>query len=349
MKKQENVFADATQTTPAFDMEAALANFGKVPVQFDIVSGIVTAKVKGGFLVDIGLKADAFAADKNCEQGLERNSESRFMVIQTADSDSEFQLSQVHANHHLRMQELVTSKETVTAQVTTAVERKGSSGNICGMNAFLEGRKAFIPRQQLGIYGDPRSVENTELPVKVIKAEFNDRGRYDLVLSHAAVVDDNKAQFISQVNVGDELEGTICHLLEDEGGVLVNVGVMNGIVRRRDLSFDRHTPVSELAHNGDAVTVEVINVNHKRLELTFSIKTVAQRKTFETLKQNQIVEGKVQSFAGFGTFILVGETEGLLHKDDANGKKFSAGEKVYVRISAIDANRKRLSLSCKGL
>jgi small subunit ribosomal protein S1 len=69
---------------------------------------------------------------------------------------------------------------------------------------------------------------------------------------------------------------------------------------------------------------------------------------FETLKENQVVEGKVQSFAPFGTFVLIGETEGLLHNADANGKKFKAGDKVKVRIAAIDAKRKRISLSCKG-
>jgi len=130
--------------------------------------------------------------------------------------------------------------------------------------------------------------------------------------------------------------------------VLVNVGMMSGIVRRRQLSFDRNSSVAELAHIGDAVTVEVIEKDQKRLTLTFSIKNVAQRKMFETLKVNQVVEGKVQSVAAFGVFVLIGETECLLHNADASGKRFKVGDKVQARIASIDADRKRVNLSCKA-
>jgi len=69
MKKQQDVFASATQDQPAFDMAACPGQLWQALQSSSTLSqGTVTARVKGGFLVDIGLKADAFVATKECRR-----------------------------------------------------------------------------------------------------------------------------------------------------------------------------------------------------------------------------------------------------------------------------------------
>ena len=77
---------------------------------------------------------------------------------------------------------------------------------------------------------------------------------------------------------------------------------------------------------------------------------------FETVRENDIVEGTVKSFTSFGAFIDLGGFDGLLHINDmgwghvTKPKDFvKKGQKIKLKVVQIDQEEKKINLSLKEL
>jgi ribosomal protein S1 len=360
-KKQKNTYMKQITSpnsgiaAPTSLMAALLANMDlKNPNHGDIVEGEVVASTRGGFLVSIGTKSDAYISADECID-LKVGDKAKFIVIKRTDSDEEFTLSQnrVAAVEQrnaawTKLGALVESNGVTTALVSTLTHSKATE-HFSGVEAIIDGVTCFIPRRELVVFGDPNKLLNTLLPVKVTKIDRESGRHGEVILSHAKAVQEQQHAFLSTLKRGTIITGKVTRILADEKGVLVDLGETTGLVHRSELSDNRSARTADLVTMGQELTLEVIKVDLVKLAVHLSVKSAA----FKSLKCGEVVDGIVVNVAPFGIFVtLHGCVDGLLHESELDGQdkaSFAVRQPIQVRIKGIDAKQQRVSLTRVGV
>lgn len=157
----------------------------------------------------------------------------------------------------------------------------------------------------------------------------------------------------------------------NRGGVVVDVG-LRGFVPLSQLSsvgaVDRpHDPnmVPDAIRSlvGRQLPVKVLEVDPKRNRLILSEKAAAQAirrkrkaQAAAELREGDELEGQVTQVTGFGLFVDVGPAEGLVHRSEVTWDKsldplrvYKIGDTVRVRVTGVDREKERISLSIRQL
>ena len=112
---------------------------------------------------------------------------------------------------------------------------------------------------------------------------------------------------------------------------------------------------------GQNIKVKVLDHDKRKHRLVFSRRELleeaeAERKAkfYERVHEGDIVEGEVSSLTDFGVFVNLGELDGLVHVTELTWKRnvkirdmFKKGDKVTVKVTGIDREKDRISLSIK--
>lgn len=143
-----------------------------------------------------------------------------------------------------------------------------------------------------------------------------------------------------------------------KGGLVVDLGVRGFIPASlvEDFyveSFDEY--------KGRVMTFKIVEMDKEKNRLILSHRAVIQEEkaakkgeVLENLEVGQIIEGTVQRLASFGAFIDVGGVDGLVHISQISHEHIEKvsdvlkeGDKVTVKVLAIDLDSERISLSIK--
>jgi small subunit ribosomal protein S1 len=125
-----------------------------------------------------------------------------------------------------------------------------------------------------------------------------------------------------------------------------------------ELSYQHVNHPSEVVKVGDEVTVKVLEVDLDRERISLSMRQTKEDPWEAFARQHQIgdvVEGMVTKTVPFGAFVSVGEgVEGLVHvseiavhRVESPELELSIGQKVKVKVTEMDHERRRVSLSIK--
>src|SRR5207302_9008189 len=117
---------------------------------------------------------------------------------------------------------------------------------------------------------------------------------------------------------------------------------------------------SEVLEIGQTVKVQVLDIDRERQRISLGLKQTQSdpwQHVLDSHQEGDIVEGTVTKVVTFGAFVeILPGVEGLVHISELaqhhveNPREIvSQGDKVKVRIVEVDADRRRLSLSLKGL
>jgi ribosomal protein S1 len=115
---------------------------------------------------------------------------------------------------------------------------------------------------------------------------------------------------------------------------------------------------SEVVSVGDEVTVKVLEVDRERERISLSIRQTREDPWESFAEANDVgsvVEGAVTKTVPFGAFVAVTDgVEGLVHVSEiamhhveSPELELSVGQGVRVKITEIDVDRRRISLSIK--
>ena len=228
-----------------------------------------------------------------------------------------------------------------------------------GLVANINGVRVFVPSSQISnkFVQDLSSFKGQELDFNII--EFNKAkrriiaGRRDLV---QAMEDEAKAKVYDNIKAGDKLEGTVSRIVDF--GAFVDLGGVDGLIHISELSWGRVKKVSDVLKEGDKVTVYVLEADKEKNKISLSLKD-AQQNPWVLAKDkyhlSDIVEGKVVRLVDFGAFVELEEgVDGLVHisqicqKHIAKAEEvLSIGQVVKAKITEIDTDNKKISLSIK--
>lgn len=193
---------------------------------------------------------------------------------------------------------------------------------------------------------------NTTRLLKIIEVNA-DKERF--VLSATAVQEKQRQQQLQKLSVGEVLTGTVTGL--KKFGAFVDVG--NGLtglihISKIDWEFLDH-PADKLAL-GDEITVQIDDIDLERQRLSLNRKAMLPgpwERFAEKHQPGDWVEGEVTAVVEYGAFLKLNEhVKGLLHQNQmklpiglAVENVFQPGDTPMVKITHIDLNNERISLS----
>ena len=352
------------ETVMEESFEALLEQSIKTLNTGDKVTGVVTGITSKDISVDLGTKHagyipyDEVSADPTVkpEDILNVGDEIEVFVVRVNDQEGTVQLSKKKLDGMKIWDEMAAyAEEKVTVEGTITEENKG------GLVASVKGIRVFIPASQSGIAkgGDMTGMVGKNVKLKI--TEVN-RARRRVIGSIRAVNAEerkaNQEKIWAEIQEGAKYHGVVKSLTSY--GAFVDIGGVDGMVHVSELSWNRIKTPADVVKVGDEIDVYVISFDPVKHKISLGYKTAEMNPWNQFMTNYQVgdvVDAKVVKLMTFGAFaeILPG-VDGLIHISQIAEKRInkpedvlSEGQDVKVKITDVDAENKRISLSIRAL
>ena len=326
-----------------------------------MVRGIVARIDPDAVLVDIGYKSEGVIPLKelsirntvNPAEVVTVGEEIEALVLTMEDSEGRLILSKKRAQYERawgRVETVMKQGGTVTGQVIEVV--KGGLIVDIGLRGFLPASLVELRRVR-----DLQPYIGESLEAKVIEL---DKNRNNVVLSRRAWLEEAQAEqrqaFLDDLGPGEIRDGVVSSVVNF--GAFVDLGGMDGLVHVSELSWQHVSHPSEMVNVGDKVKVKVLEVDLDRERISLSIRQTRED-PWEAFSAKHgvgdVVDGAVTKTVPFGAFVAVTDgVEGLVHVSEiamhhveSPELELSVDQAVKVRLTEVDADRRRISLSIK--
>ena len=330
----------------------------------DKVMGTVTHIGNTEIQVDLGTKHagyipyDEVSADPSVkpEDILHVGDEIEVFVVRVNDQEGTVQLSKKKLDGLKIWDDMAAyAEEKATVEGVITEENKG------GLVATIKGIRVFIPASQSGIAkgGDMAGMVGQTVQMKI--TEVNRARRRVIGSIRAVSAESRKAaqeKIWAEIENGKKYHGTVKSLTSY--GAFVDIGGVDGMVHVSELSWNHIKTPSEVVKVGDEIDVYVISFDAEKRKISLGYKT-AEMNPWNQFMTNynvgDVVDAKVVKLMTFGAFaeILPG-VDGLIHISQIADKRIgkpedvlSEGQDVQVKITDVDAESKRISLSIRAL
>lgn len=324
---------------------------------------VIKIEENGEVLVDIGTKHTGVIhpseltddSSKKPEDIVSVDEKVQVIVLQTSDERGTVELSKKRVDAAIGLEKIVAAKENNTA-LTGVVDKVVKGGVIVSCS----GVRVFIPASQaVPRGGDLESLVKKTVDFKILEVT---ESRQKAVGSIRAVErekrDAAKAKFFESAKPGDVIVGEVKSITDY--GVFVDLGGVDGLVRRLDLTWKRVKHPSDVVSIGDKIEVKIKDIDLANGKVSLSYKKEEENpwKIFtDNYKQGQVVDVKIVSLTAFGAFAqIIDGVDGLIHisqiadrRVDSVADVLKVGQEVKVKITDIDYDKKRISLSIRAL
>lgn len=364
IKEVTNQMSEKFNMEEDFNFEEALdASFKKIYTG-QRVKGYITAVNDAEAIVDVGTKhtgyvsLDELTNDPALKPAdvVKPGDEVDLIVIKVNDADGIVTLSKKRVDALIGFDKIVKAKEedaVLEGTVTGVV--KG------GVIVLYEGTRVFIPASQATARRDDKLEELVKTTVKFKIIEVNEQrgkavGSIKVLLN--AEKDAAKAKFWETVNVGDVFKGEVKSLTSY--GAFVDLGGIDGMVHISELSWNRIKHPSEVVNVGDVIEVYVKELDKEANRISLGYKKTEDNpwvKFANDYNVGDVVKAKVVSITPFGAFAqIIPGIDGLIHISQIADKRvtnvkdvLSIGDEVDAKITEIDIDKKRISISIRAL
>lgn len=323
------------------------------------VRGLTTGVVRGRELFQ---ESDLFS-------GLKPGDEVEATVVAYENENGEMELSFRYAGKKKAWEEL-----TAAFDEGEAIKVKVTDANKGGLLVKAKHLNGFLPVSQLAPDNYPRVSGGDKQKIldalnsfigKSIKVKILDLNQDDdkLIVSEKALWEKEQKDVISQIAVGDVIEGEVT-ALADFGAfvkfspVASEDAQLEGLVHISEIAWQRIDHPKDILKTGDTVKAEIIGIEGSKIFLSIK-KLQADPWKDVAAKYNvgDVVEGTILKINPFGFFVeLDKDIHGLAHVSElssqpvSNPKKLAKiGDRREFKIVSIEADEHRLGLSIKAL
>ena len=328
------------------------------------VTGIVTAVGPTEVQVDLGCKqagyiaADELSADPNVkpEDVVKVGDEIETYIIRVNDVEGYAMLSKKRLDAVKVWEDIEKAREE-----KTTLEGKVTEENKGGIVVNVKGVRVFVPASQSG---QPRGADLSEMIGQTVSLRITEvnRARRRVVGSIRAVQYEARqaaqAAIWESIEVGKHYTGTVKSMTSY--GVFVDIGGVDGMVHISELSWSRIKNPAEVVSVGDTLDVYVISFDPEKHKISLGVKDRSMNpwdKFMETYKVGDVANVRIVKLMTFGAFAeVVPGVDGLIHisqiadrRIDKPGDVLSEGQMVDVKITAIDEEKQKISLSIRAL
>ena len=327
-----------------------------------VVKGIVTGISPSEIQVDIGTKQTGFVkleeltndASAKVEELVQKGDELDLIVTKVNDQEGVVYLSKRRLDENK-------GREAVAAAVESGEILEGyvSESNSGGLVVLVNNVRVFVPRSQATLrHGeDYTALVKTNVRLKMKQCE----GRHIVGSIREVLAAENDAKreaFWASVEVGKQYTGVVKSLTNY--GAFVDVGGVDGLVHISELSWNRIKHPSEVVSVGDTIDVYVKDIDAENHKVSLGYKK-AEDNPWEKFKAEYPIgctfTAPVVSITKFGAFVrILPGVDGLVHISEISNERvekvsdaLSVGQQVEVKLTDVDYEKKRISLSMKAL
>ena len=331
----------------------------------EIVTGVISGKVKGGFTVDIG-PVRAFLPGSLVDTRPIRDTthlegkELEFKVIKLDAKRNNVVVSR----RAVMEAESSADREALLAQLEEGQTVTGTIKNLTDYGAFvdlggIDGLLHITDMAWKRIKHPSEVVEvGQEVTVKVLKFD-KERNRVSLGLKQLG--EDPWLAIMNRYPKGSIVKARVTNLTDYGCFAEIAEGV-EGLVHVSEIDHtNKNIHPSKVVQIGDEVDVMVLEVDEERRRISLGIKQTRANPWEEFAKNHdkgEKVSGTIKSITDFGIFIgLPGGIDGLVHLSDISWneqgeeaiRRYKKGDTVEAVILSVDAEGNRISLGIKQM
>ena len=225
----------------------------------------------------------------------------------------------------------------------------------------VKGVRVFVPASQSG---QPRGADLSQMIGQTVSLRITEvnRARRRVVGSIRAVQYEERqaaqAAIWESIEVGKHCTGTVKSMTSY--GVFVDIGGVDGMVHISELSWSRIKNPAEVVSVGDTLDVYVISFDPEKHKISLGVKDRSCNpwdKFMETYKVGDVASVRIVKLMTFGAFAeVVPGVDGLIHisqiadrRIEKPGDVLSEGQIVDAKITAVDEEKQKISLSIRAL
>ena len=330
----------------------------------DKVTGTVVAINPNEIQVELGIKYPGYIPMNELtddptvkvEDMVKVGDEIETYVMLVSDRDCQVKLSKKRLDMVKGWEDIENAREN-----ETVVEGVVTEDNKGGVVVSVKGIRVFVPASQTGLPRDTAMDTLLKQKVRLVITEVN-RARRRVVGSISKVTRAERAAAAeavwASIEAGKRYNGTVKSLTSY--GAFVDIGGVDGMVHISELSWSRIKHPSEVVKVGDPVDVYVISADADKKKISLGMKDNSQDPwTVFTTTYNvgDTANVRIVKLMTFGAFAeVVPGVDGLIHisqiadhRIEKPADVLAEGDKVDVKITDIDMENKKISLSIRAL
>ena len=224
------------------------------------------------------------------------------------------------------------------------------------------GVEMFLPMSQVDLsrVKSPKKLLGRDFWFKVIKLNKKENSG---TLSRRVLLEDEKKEktktILDSLEVGQLVKGVVTSIVDY--GAFVDLGGIEGLVHRDNISYGRINHPKEKLRKGDEIEVKVLEIDKEKGKISLGIKQKHPDPWLDIDKKYPVGKkliAKVVKIVPFGAFIELEEgVEGLLHISDLTWEGrpstveeyVAVGDKLWVQVIELSKEAKKIKFGLKQL
>ena len=327
------------------------------------VVGTVVAVNASEVTVDIGrgvtgyISAAEFSNDPNLnlENEVKVDDQINLIIMKINDQEGTAMLSKRRYDAIAGWDNIVAAKDS--GEILTGIVKDIIKG---GVVAYANNVRVFIPASQATASRNDslEDLKGKEVSFRIIEIG---RGRRAIGSIRSVLREERKEaqeKIWANIAVGDRFTGTVKSLTGY--GAFVDIGGVDGMVHISELSWARIKNPAEVVAVGDVIEVYVKDLDTEKKKISLGYKK-AEDNPWTIFQNNYAVDDvakvTIVSMTTYGAFArIIPGIDGLIHISQIANKhiakpqdELKIGQEVEAKITAIDLEQKRVSLSIRAL
>lgn len=355
-------------------MDSVELHFPKIN---DVVEGTVIEVSSNAIYLDIEPFGTGIVLGREIKDGmgsakLKEGSKVSATIIDLENEDGYIELSVREASYEKAWEDIESKRDT-QEKITTKV----LSANKGGLLVEVNGISGFLPVSQLSSKNYPRvddgdknkiltllkKLISQELEVRILDA---DRESEKLIVSEKAAQSEKDRETISNLKVGDIVEGEISGVVDfgafvkfmrpnPEKAALAEEDKLEGLVHISELAWQLIENPRDIVKVGDKVQAKIIGIDNDKISLSMR---ALQKDPWSAVEEKyhigDTVKGTVNRINPFGAFVYLDrDIHGLAHVSEMSemfpGKSIDeiikTGQEYDWKILSIEPKEHRMGLA----
>ena len=331
----------------------------------EIITGIITGKVKGGFTVELGdirafLPGSLVDVRPVRDTAYLENKELEFKIIKLDQKRNNVVVSRRAVVENEYSEE----REALLNSIEEGKPIKGVVKNLTDYGAFLDlgGIDGLLHITDMAWkrVRHPSEIVEVGQEIEVMVLKF-DKEKTRVSLGLKQLGDDPWAEIARRYPEGSRLWGKVSNITDYGCFVEIEDGV-EGLVHVSEMDWtNKNVNPANIVTLGEEKEVMILDIDEERRRISLGMKqcqTNPWDEFFATHNKGDKVSGVIKSITDFGVFVgLNGEIDGLIHMSDISWddtgedavRNYKKGDTIDAVVLSIDAERERISLGIKQM
>jgi small subunit ribosomal protein S1 len=328
------------------------------------IKGKVTERIKGGLVVDIGVRSFLPASQielrpvHDLDSWKDKEIDVRVLKLNRKRGNV------VVSRRAILEEDQKSKRETLMGSLAEGTIVTGKVKNVTDYGVFVDlgGMDGLLHVSDLvwGRVPHPSSIVKAgdDLQVQILKF---DKDKQRISLGRKQLLPDPWATVPERFPVGARVHGKVVGVTDYGAFVQIEPGV-EGLVHVSEMSWSKRTKhPAKIVKEGDELEVVVLEVKTEQRRISLGLKQTQPDPwdaAAEKYPVGTVVSGRIRNLADFGAFVEIEEgMEGLIHISDVSwterikhpSEKFKKGDTVEAKVLKVDSQNRRLSLGIKQL